>query len=189
MVKHTFKMLQLFASRFFKVCLTIYTFHVKNMEFRRVFGTLWKRRNVFARIVLAGNYMFQVNNRNIRTRCEICSKLTIKTPERPQWHISPCSCTFIANFEYVNNGYPTVRKVTEYGVIAPIRAKYRKIRTRQNTYIWIFFTYLHYLPFKTTKRLLKKLQSNILYIICTLSLLCSIGIYKSLHFPPTLLNN
>ena len=27
----------------------------------------------------AGNYMFKVNNRNIRTRCEICSKVTIKT--------------------------------------------------------------------------------------------------------------
>ena len=30
----------------------------------------------------ASNYMFKVNNRNTRTRCEICSKLTIKTPER-----------------------------------------------------------------------------------------------------------
>ena len=30
----------------------------------------------------AGNYMFKVNNRNTRARCEICSKLTIKTPER-----------------------------------------------------------------------------------------------------------
>ena len=29
-----------------------------------------------------GNYMFKVNNRNTRARCEICSKLTIKTPER-----------------------------------------------------------------------------------------------------------
>ena len=29
-----------------------------------------------------GNYMFKVNNRNTRTRCEICSKLTIKTAER-----------------------------------------------------------------------------------------------------------
>ena len=28
------------------------------------------------------NYMLKVNNRNSRTRCEICSKLTIKTPER-----------------------------------------------------------------------------------------------------------
>ena len=33
----------------------------------------------------AGNYMFKVNNRNTRTRCEICSKLTIKIPERRQW--------------------------------------------------------------------------------------------------------
>ena len=33
----------------------------------------------------AGNYMFKVNNRNTRTRYEICSKLSIKTPERRQW--------------------------------------------------------------------------------------------------------
>ena len=29
----------------------------------------------------AGNYMFKVNNRNTRARCEICLKLIIKTPE------------------------------------------------------------------------------------------------------------
>ena len=28
----------------------------------------------------AGNYIFKVNNRNNRTGCEMCSKLTIKTP-------------------------------------------------------------------------------------------------------------
>ena len=28
-----------------------------------------------------GIYLFKVNNRNTRSRCEICSKLTIKTPE------------------------------------------------------------------------------------------------------------
>ena len=52
--------------------------------------------NVFALLILtqlfnnssssshypAGNYMFQVNNRNTRAQCEICCKLTIKTPER-----------------------------------------------------------------------------------------------------------
>ena len=32
----------------------------------------------------AGNYKFKVNNRNTRTRCEICSEL-IKKPERRQW--------------------------------------------------------------------------------------------------------
>ena len=31
----------------------------------------------------AGIYLLKFNNRSTRTRCEICSKLTIKTPERP----------------------------------------------------------------------------------------------------------
>ena len=38
----------------------------------------------------ASNYMFKVNNRNTRARCEICSKLTIKIPERRQasfWYL------------------------------------------------------------------------------------------------------
>ena len=34
------------------------------------------------RLTPAGNYMFKVNNRSTRTRCEIYSKLTIKTPTR-----------------------------------------------------------------------------------------------------------
>ena len=42
--------------------------------------------------------MFKVKNRNIRTRCEICSKLTIKTPERRQAFAS----VFIFNFEQAN---------------------------------------------------------------------------------------
>ena len=48
----------------------------------------------------AGNYMFKVNNRNTRTRCEICSKLTIKTPERRQWRRSG---VFIVNFEHISH--------------------------------------------------------------------------------------
>ena len=34
--------------------------------------------------------MFKVNNRNVRTKCEICSQLTIKTP-------NGCSSDFITN--------------------------------------------------------------------------------------------
>ena len=48
----------------------------------------------------AGNYMFKVNNRNTRTRCEICSKLTIKIPERRQWRRSGI---FIVNFEHISH--------------------------------------------------------------------------------------
>ena len=63
------------------------------------------------------NYMLKASNRNTKTRCEICSKLTIKTPERHQndaigivlvsllltlniFHIS--SSVSIVNFEQVN---------------------------------------------------------------------------------------
>ena len=42
----------------------------------------------------AGIYLLKVNNRNTRTRCEICSKMTIKIPERR--HI-------IINFEYISH--------------------------------------------------------------------------------------
>ena len=43
-------------------------------------------------------YLFKVNNRNTRKRCEIWSKLTIKTPERPHWRRSG---VFIVNFEHI----------------------------------------------------------------------------------------
>ena len=33
------------------------------------------------KLIPAGIYLFKVNNRNTRTRYEICSKLAIKTPE------------------------------------------------------------------------------------------------------------
>ena len=46
-------------------------------------------------LVPAGIYLLKVNSRNIRTRCEICSKLTIKTLERRQWR---SSVIFIVKF-------------------------------------------------------------------------------------------
>ena len=35
-----------------------------------------------------GNYLFKANNRITKTRCEICSKLTIKILERRHWRRS-----------------------------------------------------------------------------------------------------
>ena len=49
---------------------------------------------------LAGSYLPRVNNRNTRTRFEICSKLTIKTTERRQWRHSR---VFIVNFEHISH--------------------------------------------------------------------------------------
>ena len=51
----------------------------------------------------AGNYVFKVNNRNMRTRCETCSKLTIKIPEQHQWRRSGI---FIVNFEHISHLVP-----------------------------------------------------------------------------------
>ena len=48
----------------------------------------------------AGIYLFKVKNRNARVRCEICSKLTINTPERRQWRRSG---VFIVNFEHISH--------------------------------------------------------------------------------------
>ena len=45
----------------------------------------------------AGIYLPKVNKRNSRTRCEICSKLTIKIPERRHCR----SSVSIVNFEHV----------------------------------------------------------------------------------------
>ena len=40
-----------------------------------------------------GIYLLKDNNKNIKIRCEICSKLTIKAPERRQWRLKPASKT------------------------------------------------------------------------------------------------
>ena len=43
-------------------------------------------------------YLLKVSNRNIRARCEICSKLTTKTAERRHWRSSD---VFIVNFKHI----------------------------------------------------------------------------------------
>ena len=47
---------------------------------------------------VASIYLLKINNRNTRTKSEICSKLTIKTPEQRHWRRSG---VFIANFEHI----------------------------------------------------------------------------------------
>ena len=48
----------------------------------------------------AGIYLLRIDKRNTRARCEICSKLTIKTPERRQWRRSG---VFTVNFEHISH--------------------------------------------------------------------------------------
>ena len=48
----------------------------------------------------AGIYLLRVDNRNNRIRCEICSKLTIKTSERRQWRRSGTYFFFLCGFSF-----------------------------------------------------------------------------------------
>ena len=48
----------------------------------------------------AGIYLPKVKNRNTRTRCEISSKLTIKTLNRRQWRRSS---VFMVNFGHISH--------------------------------------------------------------------------------------
>ena len=67
---------------------------VNNILTQRLQETSLKKLNNPANICL-----FKVNNRNTRKRFEICSKLTIKTPEQRQW----CrSGIFIINFAHIS---------------------------------------------------------------------------------------
>ena len=48
----------------------------------------------------AGIYLLKVNNTNARTWCEVCSMLTINTPEGRHWRRSG---VFIVNFEDISH--------------------------------------------------------------------------------------
>ena len=54
----------------------------------------------FYRCIPAVDYMFKVNTRNTRARCEICSKFTIKIPQRRHWR---CFSVFFVNFEQISH--------------------------------------------------------------------------------------
>ena len=65
--------------------------------------TIYTLQKTFGKFnkISSKNYLFKVNNRNNRTRHEICSKLTIKTPDRSKLGIDFTSwfCVFIVDFE------------------------------------------------------------------------------------------
>ena len=74
-------------------------------RFLKNLRTSWKL-NCFARNQYRAKiYLFKINNRNIRKRWEICSKLIIKTPEWRQWRRSDI---FTVNFEHISHLFSSV---------------------------------------------------------------------------------
>ena len=72
-------------------------FHTRTAEYMGISNPTGKR---LKNLNPAGIYLLKVNNRNTRTRCEICPKLTIKTPERRHWRHSG---VFIVNSEHISH--------------------------------------------------------------------------------------
>ena len=89
----------------------------------------------------AGNYIIKVNHGNRRTGCEICLKLTIKTPERRQW----CRFgVFIVNFKHTSHLVLLFLLLTlwtckcQHGSPLPINTSSRSTRERSERFakIW-----------------------------------------------------
>ena len=62
----------------------------------RPISDAFKKGVVRVQYISANLYLFKVNSKNTIKRCEICSKLTIKT------HFTPCSSISIVDFERLN---------------------------------------------------------------------------------------
>ena len=59
----------------------------------------------------AGIYLLKVNNRNLKKRRKICSKLTIKT------YFTSCSSVSIINFEHVTAGWLMSNEYSDQSII------------------------------------------------------------------------
>ena len=93
----TFNALELFKEKIrkYKVLLQrkTHAFHFSTWERFRLllFSIYWSH-------CPAGNYMFKVNNKSTRRRCEICLKLITKIPERQRFpHLSITGVIFAVN--------------------------------------------------------------------------------------------
>ena len=72
----------------------------------------------------AGIYMPKVNNRNTRRRCEICSKLAIKIPERRHW-FSYDKVVILIIYVFMSRKKQHLAKIVEiYKLSGPITSNY-----------------------------------------------------------------
>ena len=77
------------------------------LTFYQIFANLSRLSLVDLELVFIGRgdpcwhlHVHKVNNRNSRTRCEVCLKLTIKTPKRHHWRLSG---VLIVNFKHISH--------------------------------------------------------------------------------------
>ena len=117
----------------------------------------------FIKHIPAGNCIFKTNIRNIRARCEICWKLTIRTSKQCQWcrsgvlivnfeHISLCSGVSIVNFEQVSI-FLLIHSIHSFNVLMEVVLTNSFINWSLRTFMWK----------KQTLEMFKKLST---YFLC-----------------------
>ena len=83
----------------------------------------------------AGNYMFKVDYRITRTRCQICSKLTIKTPEWRRVNAEQVNAGWMKREKWVNLITPNNQKMVKHK--SKMLQHFRKIFNVCLTILWI----------------------------------------------------
>ena len=83
----------------YEVSQTLYISYYLDPTISTQMGSCFCQRNLM-KFIPANIYLFKVSSTNIRKRCEICSKLTIKTSEWRWWRGSD---VFKDNFEYTSH--------------------------------------------------------------------------------------
>ena len=115
-------------------------------------------------------YLLKGNNRNTRTRCEICSKLTIKTPERCHWRRSGVS---VANSEHISNLISvflllTLNMLLSAGVLIWSTSEVERLSQQHNILVQ-FFIYSSVLPKTETFTYSRNLVFRVSYLAFQIS--------------------
>ena len=79
-------------------CLSISPYSVRMRE-----NTDQKKLRIWTLFVQWRFYLFKTNNGNTKNdigKCKMCLKLTVRIPERPQWH---CAGVFIVDYQQISH--------------------------------------------------------------------------------------
>ena len=107
----------------------LFSFHTWKKDLFPLFQVCKFITKTFSTVTQAGKYMFKVNNRNTRTKCEICSKLTIKTPERRHWQSAKSTWSICIQRWKTSS--------------CPVNNKGRKANTQTHTFFWKWINSRH----------------------------------------------
>ena len=106
--------------------------------------------------------LFKANNRNTRTKCEICSKLTIKTPE---WRQSLRSSVFIVNFEHISHFLLVFLLLFLFGVFSIRLGRWAPVKWNKSRLAMYYVMHYHYGYYIKHSKFPQHVNRNSLFVI------------------------